>query len=112
MELARDDAGKHGVRSDLGSRRLRARAFPYDIPMNSGAWSGHSAAPPIEAHWVSRADARNAEPVDPAIGTTPMCHCIVVPRVDGAGLAREIFTLQAWSVQPCVRPVCASNTGF
>ena len=30
-----------------------------------------------------------------------------VPCVDGSGLAREIFTSQAWSVQPCVRPVDA-----
>src|SRR5215472_17049554 len=30
-----------------------------------------------------------------------------VPCVDGSGLARRIFTSQAWSVQPCVRPVCA-----
>jgi hypothetical protein len=27
--------------------------------------------------------------------------------VDGSGLARRIFTLQHWSEQPCVRPVCA-----
>jgi hypothetical protein len=27
--------------------------------------------------------------------------------VDGSGLAREIFTYQHWSVQPCVRPVGA-----
>ena len=25
----------------------------------------------------------------------------------GSGLARRIFTLQQWSEQPCVRPVCA-----
>jgi hypothetical protein len=30
----------------------------------------------------------------------------VVSCVDGSGLAREIFTSQAWSVLPCVRPVC------
>src|SRR5262249_20686194 len=30
-----------------------------------------------------------------------------VPCVDGSRLARRIFTSQAWSVQPCVRPVCA-----
>src|SRR3981081_436151 len=30
-----------------------------------------------------------------------------VPCVDGSGLAREIFTLQAWSVRPCVRPFSA-----
>ena len=30
-----------------------------------------------------------------------------VPCVDGSGLARRIFTSQAWSVQPCVRPVSA-----
>src|SRR6266550_4015001 len=30
-----------------------------------------------------------------------------VPCVDGSGLARVFFTLQAWSVQPCVRPVGA-----
>jgi len=29
------------------------------------------------------------------------------PCVDGSGLARRIFTSQAWSVQPCVRPVGA-----
>src|SRR5258706_12011310 len=31
-------------------------------------------------------------------------HVRKVPCVDGSGLAREIFTSQAWSVQPCVRP--------
>ena len=30
-----------------------------------------------------------------------------VPCVDGSELARKNFTSQAWSVQPCVRPVCA-----
>jgi hypothetical protein len=30
------------------------------------------------------------------------------PCVDGSGLARRIFTLQRWSVQPCVRPVRAA----
>ena len=30
-----------------------------------------------------------------------------VPCVDGSGLARGIFTLRRWSVQPCVRPVSA-----
>src|SRR6476660_446093 len=30
-----------------------------------------------------------------------------VPCVDGSGLAREIFTSQAWSVLPCVWPVDA-----
>src|SRR3989440_5569274 len=29
------------------------------------------------------------------------------PCVDGSGLARTFLTPQAWSVQPCVRPVCA-----
>jgi hypothetical protein len=29
------------------------------------------------------------------------------PCVDGSELARRIFTLQAWSVQPCVRPLSA-----
>lgn len=29
------------------------------------------------------------------------------PCVDGSGLARRIFTLQYWSEQLCVRPVCA-----
>jgi hypothetical protein len=30
-----------------------------------------------------------------------------VPCVDGSELARKIFTSQAWSVQPCVRPLGA-----
>src|SRR5215472_12063335 len=30
-----------------------------------------------------------------------------VPCVDGSQLARRIFTSQAWSVQPCVRPLSA-----
>src|SRR5258707_2353774 len=34
-------------------------------------------------------------------------HVRKVPCVDGSGLAREIFSSQAWSVQPCVRPVDA-----
>src|SRR5262249_15715161 len=31
----------------------------------------------------------------------------LVPCVDGSELARTFFTSQTWSVQPCVRPVCA-----
>jgi hypothetical protein len=34
-------------------------------------------------------------------------HVRFVPCVDGSELARRIFTLQAWSVQPCVRPLGA-----
>ena len=34
-------------------------------------------------------------------------HVCFVPCVDGSESARRIFTLQPWSVQPCVRPVCA-----
>ena len=34
-------------------------------------------------------------------------ECRDGPCVDGSGLARRIFTLQQWSEQPCVRPVCA-----
>src|SRR5262249_11686386 len=34
-------------------------------------------------------------------------HVRFGPCVDGSGLARRIFTLQRWSEQPCVRPVCA-----
>jgi hypothetical protein len=34
-------------------------------------------------------------------------HFAFGPCVDGSGLARRIFTLQRWSEQPCVRPVCA-----
>jgi hypothetical protein len=30
-----------------------------------------------------------------------------LPCVDGPWLARRIFTSRCWSVQPCVRPVCA-----
>ena len=36
-------------------------------------------------------------------------HVRFVPCVDGSGLAREIFTSQAWSVLPCVRPVEAAH---
>jgi hypothetical protein len=32
---------------------------------------------------------------------------VKVPCVDGSELARRIFTSQAWSVQPCVRPLDA-----
>src|SRR5258705_8116724 len=34
-------------------------------------------------------------------------HVRFVPCVDGSGLARTFFALQAWSVPPCVRPVDA-----
>jgi hypothetical protein len=39
----------------------------------------------------------------------PQCRLDVRfgPCVDGSELARRIFTLQAWSVQPCVRPLSA-----
>src|SRR5438105_3949368 len=33
--------------------------------------------------------------------------CSSSPCVDGSELARTFLTPQAWSVQPCVRPVCA-----
>src|SRR5260370_25377432 len=36
-----------------------------------------------------------------------LAACLNVPCVDGSGLAREIFSSQAWSVPPCVRPVDA-----
>src|SRR5216684_8557368 len=32
-----------------------------------------------------------------------------VPCVDGSELARLFFTFAGWSVQPCVRPVCAAH---
>src|SRR6202045_3750167 len=34
-------------------------------------------------------------------------HVRFVPCVDGSELARRIFTSQAWSVLPCVRPLGA-----
>jgi hypothetical protein len=37
------------------------------------------------------------------------CHVRFVPCVDGSELARRIFTLQAWSVQPCVRQPSADQ---
>src|SRR5271169_1626128 len=39
--------------------------------------------------------------------TRTSCDVRFVPCVDGSELARRIFTSQAWSVQPCVRPVDA-----
>src|SRR5476649_3085106 len=39
-------------------------------------------------------------------------HCTIgrkVPCVDGSELARTFFTSQAWSVQPCVRPIGAAH---
>src|ERR1700722_11145689 len=36
-----------------------------------------------------------------------IAHVRKVPCVDGSGLARGIFTSQAWSVLPCVRPLGA-----
>src|SRR5215470_16473859 len=35
------------------------------------------------------------------------CHARFVPCVDGSELARLFFTFAGWSVQPCVRPICA-----
>src|SRR5205809_7925528 len=35
------------------------------------------------------------------------CFVRFGPCVDGSQLARRIFTSQAWSVQPCVRPLSA-----
>jgi hypothetical protein len=32
-----------------------------------------------------------------------------VPCVDGSELARDFFTSQHWSVQPCVRPLSAAH---
>src|SRR5262245_31719525 len=34
-------------------------------------------------------------------------HVRLVPCVDGSELARLFFTFAGWSVQPCVRPICA-----
>jgi hypothetical protein len=36
-------------------------------------------------------------------------HVCYGPCVDGSELARAFFTLQHWSVQPCVRPVSAAH---
>src|SRR5258705_5535094 len=43
----------------------------------------------------------------PRAGAISLEHGVLRSCVDGSGLAREIFTSQAWSVQPCVRPVDA-----
>src|SRR5436190_6894528 len=45
----------------------------------------------------------------PNLHITPDVRRDLVYRacVDGSGLAREIFTSQAWSVLPCVRPLSA-----
>src|SRR4029453_5279478 len=37
------------------------------------------------------------------VSLSPLC----APCVDGSELARLFFTFAGWSVQPCVRPVCA-----
>jgi hypothetical protein len=49
-----------------------------------------SAMPPIATGWVPRDEPKR-----------------YVPCVDGSELARLFFTFAGWSVQPCVRPVCA-----
>jgi hypothetical protein len=36
-------------------------------------------------------------------------HVRVGSCVDGSELARRIFTSQAWSVQPCIRPVVPNS---
>src|SRR6516165_8666600 len=48
----------------------------------------------------------SALPPKADIGTQPR-DVRLVPCVDGSELARRIFTSQAWSVQPCVRPLSA-----
>ena len=48
----------------------------------------------------------SALPPKADIGTEPR-NVRFVPCVDGSELARRIFTSQAWSVQPCVRPLSA-----
>src|ERR1700756_2212719 len=48
----------------------------------------------------------SAVPPGSDILSSPM-HVRFVPCVDGSGLARGLFTSQAWSVRPCVRPLAA-----
>jgi hypothetical protein len=64
------------------------------------------------SHSLGQKRISGGQPIMSALGSAAEILSIVsyvnfVPCVDGSGLAREIFTSQAWSVLPCVRPVDA-----
>ena len=56
--------------------------------------------PPYWCSFIERCCHDYADPYSIASGE-------YVPCVDGSELARLFFTFAGWSVQPCVRPVCA-----
>ena len=54
-------------------------------------------------HLQRQSDRRSRPMHEHVVSACPSC-------VDGSELARTFFTLQAWSVQPCVRPLNAVHT--
>src|SRR5262245_18936785 len=55
----------------------------------------------------ARAPSRHVRFTPKATGARLPRNVRFVPCVDGSELARPFFTFAGWSVQPCVRPVCA-----
>ena len=72
------------------------------IPRNVFTQPGSKAAQAVSA-------SRQRMSASPQKRTYASLHRDVrfVPCVDGSELARLFFTFAGWSVQPCVRPVCA-----
>ena len=68
---------------------------------------------PATKHDVAAAPRLNQRQVRRTSASVIAAHVLPAPSwlyppcVDGSELARTIFTSQAWSVQPCVRPLSA-----
>src|SRR5262245_15038313 len=77
---------------------------PHRDEMNRKTAPGSdSAAPSSPAPVANRITATESP-------TKKACNGLLqqnLPCVDGSELARPFFTFAGWSVQPCVRPVCA-----
>ena len=78
-------------------------------PPSSWLTIRHSASSAAALHFprVRSLEAFGRRPQWPAASVAKGRHPKPFTCVDGSGLARRIVTSQAWSVQPCVWPVCA-----
>ena len=78
-------------------------------PPSSWLTIRHSASSAAALHFprVRSLEAFGRRPQWPAASVAKGRHPKPFTCVDGSGLARRIVTSQAWSVLPCVWPVCA-----
>jgi len=83
-----------------------ASSFASNLSSSAAALFDGNAQSSNVGYW-HKADGRPYERALPLIADKRNSPGQLGECVDGSQLARRIFTSQAWSVQPCVRPVSA-----